>query len=417
MEFGDYVRILRKRWWVVVVAVVLTAGSAYAFGVFQYPEYTSTVEVVILPARPDLGLAQSAKMLLRTYMTVADSDRWAQEVIDELQLPMTPEKLHDRAYFAAEADRMVIRIEVKDYDGDQADRITSAWAQRLIDWRNERNASQSKEDRVYAELRDYPTHSQSWPPGGGILLAAGGVFGLVVAGMVIFFLEWIEASTARIRQGVGGQELAAVGAILRRRWWIVVVAVALTTGGAFALATLRHPQYTSTAEVIIEPERPEWGLTQSAKMLLYTYMTLIDSRRKADEVVAALPFPATPEDVLENSDFTVESDRMVIRIEVEDDDGDQANIIAAGWAQQLIDWRNEKNALQRKEDRVYATLRDYPTYSQSWPPGKRTVLVGGGVLGLALAGAVIFVLEWLEVDAASQEGQGAGQEAVHEERA
>ena len=28
MELADYIRILRKRWWIIAVAVVLTAGSA-----------------------------------------------------------------------------------------------------------------------------------------------------------------------------------------------------------------------------------------------------------------------------------------------------------------------------------------------------------------------------------------------------
>ena len=35
MDFTDYARILRKRWWIIVVAVVLTAGSALAFGEIQ----------------------------------------------------------------------------------------------------------------------------------------------------------------------------------------------------------------------------------------------------------------------------------------------------------------------------------------------------------------------------------------------
>ena len=60
MEYSDYVRILRKRWWIIVVAVVLTAGSAVLFSEIQYPQYTSTAEVIVNQARPDFGLTQSA---------------------------------------------------------------------------------------------------------------------------------------------------------------------------------------------------------------------------------------------------------------------------------------------------------------------------------------------------------------------
>jgi len=108
---------------------------------------------------------------------------------------------------------MVIKIEIEDNDGEQANRIAAEWAQQLIDWRNEKNAMQRKEDRVYAELRDYPSYNQSWPPSTKIMLAAGSVFGLVIAGVIIFFLEWLEAGVVRTPQDLDQLNLAVVGAI------------------------------------------------------------------------------------------------------------------------------------------------------------------------------------------------------------
>ena len=213
MELGDYIRILRKRWWIIVAAVVLTASSAFVFSKLQHPRYEATAEIVIEPARPDWGLAQAAKMVLRTYMTVADSNQWAQKVIDELQLPMTFEQLRGNARFAAEDDRMMIKIEIEDYDGDQANDIARTWAQLLVEWRDSQNQLQRKEDRVYAYLRDEPRYVQSWPKTKTVT-AAGGVFGLVIAGVVIFFLEWLEAGIVRTPQDVERQlNLVVVGAI------------------------------------------------------------------------------------------------------------------------------------------------------------------------------------------------------------
>ena len=213
MELADYIRILRKRWWIIAVAVVLTAGSAFVFSKLQHPEYTSTAEIVIEPARPDWGLTQSAKLLLRTYMTVADSYSWAQEVIEEMELPMTPEQLRGNAHFAAEDDRNVIKLEVEAYDGDQANDIARTWAQLLVQWRDSQNQRQRKEDRVYAYLRDQPRYVQSWPKT-KIVTAAGGIFGLVIAGVVIFFLEWLEAGVIRTPQDLERQlNLTVMGAI------------------------------------------------------------------------------------------------------------------------------------------------------------------------------------------------------------
>ncbi len=197
MELSQYLRILRKRWWIIVVAVLVTAVSAVAFSRLQTPVYQSTAEVLIQPARPDFGLTQSAKTLLRSYMSIADSNKWAQIVLNRLSLDMRPEQLRANARFAAEDDRMIIRIEIEDTDGEQANRIAETWAQLLVEWRDQENQKQRKEDRVFAELRDKPIYSQTWPPRLPIMAAAGAILGLIIAFVVIFFLEWVESGIIR----------------------------------------------------------------------------------------------------------------------------------------------------------------------------------------------------------------------------
>jgi len=214
VELTQFVRILRKRWWIVVVAVIVTSTSGFLFSRLQSPVYQATAEVVIQPARPDLGLTQSAKTLLRLYMTVVDSNRFASQVIDRLALDMIPERLRANAHFAAEDDRLVIRIEIEDTDPRQAADIARMWAQLVQEWRDSDNQRQRKEDRVYAELRDEPTVSQAWPPRTAVVLAAGVIFGVLVAGVVIFFLEWVESGIVRtprdIEQWIGLTVLGTV---------------------------------------------------------------------------------------------------------------------------------------------------------------------------------------------------------------
>ncbi|MCS7178257.1 MAG: Wzz/FepE/Etk N-terminal domain-containing protein [Anaerolineae bacterium] len=207
MELARYLSILRKRWWIILVAVLATAISAVVFSRLQTPVYQSTAEVVIQPARPDFGLTQSAKTLLRSYMTVADSNKWAREVLNRERLDMEPEELRANARFAAEDDRMIIRIEIEDTDGEVANRIARTWATLLVEWRDQENQRQRKEDRVFAELRDDPTYSQTWPPRLPIMAMAGAILGLILAFVIIFFLEWAESGILRtpedVEQGLG----------------------------------------------------------------------------------------------------------------------------------------------------------------------------------------------------------------------
>lgn len=213
MELTDYLRILRRRGWIIVAMVIITAASAYVFSKLQTPVYKASVQVSINPARADLGLTQSAQWLLRNYVAIIDSNTWADEVIRRLDLDMTPGQLRSNVIVASDESRFIIQIDVKDYDPGQATRIADAWAQRLVEWREEENADQRKEDRVKA----YQIDAATWglfSPKTKVNVMAGGILGLLLAGVIIFFLEWVESGVVRsandVERNLG---LSVLGAI------------------------------------------------------------------------------------------------------------------------------------------------------------------------------------------------------------
>ncbi|MBN1873167.1 MAG: hypothetical protein JXA33_02985, partial [Anaerolineae bacterium] len=104
----------------------------------------------------------------------------------------TPADLKGDVKIQADDGLLVIQIDVDDYDGEQANRIADTWAQLLVDWRNEQNGRQNKEDRVYAYPID-PAKYRLLRPKTSINVAAGAVFGLVIGVVVVFVLEWLEA--------------------------------------------------------------------------------------------------------------------------------------------------------------------------------------------------------------------------------
>ena len=192
MKIEEYIRILRQRGWIIILAIVVTAASAFVFSKVQTPVYRSRVDVSIQLARPDFGLTQSAKQLLRSYANVMWSEQKAQQVINQLNLMMTPGALKDDVKIVADDSLLVIQIEVDNTNGELANDIANAWAQLLIDWRNEQNAQQNKEDRVYADVIDPASYSLLRPKT-KINVAAGGLLGMVIGAVVVFVLEWVHA--------------------------------------------------------------------------------------------------------------------------------------------------------------------------------------------------------------------------------
>jgi len=218
MEISDYFRILRTRGWIIVLVAAVTAVSAFGFSKLQRPIYKSSMRVTVLPARNDLGLAETTKNLLRAYVTIIDTKRFAAQVLQRFEeahtpLDMTPDQLKDNVIIASYEDRNVIQVDVKNADGEQGNRIAIAWAQEFQAWRKLENDKVRKEDQVDVVLGDNPIYSK-YRPQTTINTAAGGVFGLLLGTLIVAALEWVESGVVRtpadLERKLG---LAVLGAI------------------------------------------------------------------------------------------------------------------------------------------------------------------------------------------------------------
>lgn len=196
MSLRDTIRILRRRGWIALLIAVLTALAAFGFSRMQTPIYKSTV-LLSINMRPDLGQTQATKNLLRNYAANMYSVPWAQQVIDRLQLDMTPDALKSRVTIAPDESRFVIQIDVKDYNPDQANRIAQAWADLTVEWRSQENQRLlQKQDWVDAAIIE-PPKASLYSPQTKINTAAGFILGGIVGIFVVFGLEWIESGVVR----------------------------------------------------------------------------------------------------------------------------------------------------------------------------------------------------------------------------
>jgi capsular polysaccharide biosynthesis protein len=213
MELQDYIRVLRRRGWIIVLLVVMTAVAAFAFSKLQTPIYESSVDILVQPARADYGLSQSVKILLRSYVSWMNTDTRAQEVINLLSLDRVPGELRSNVKIASDESRLVIQMNVEDPDGELANNIAQAWTDLFVQWRNAENAGQRKEDQVQAIQLDPPRYALARPKW-KINVLAGAILGGLIGGVVVFALEWIESGVVRRPEDVDRfLDVPLVGAI------------------------------------------------------------------------------------------------------------------------------------------------------------------------------------------------------------
>lgn len=195
MELSDYLRIIRRRGWLMILLAVLTAAAAYGFSSMQEPIYKSTARMLIT-SRPDFGQTQAARELRRDFAVYLNSSFVAADVINDLQLDKEPSALLGNVTIAPATDSNVIVIEVKDSNGNVANDIARSWGDQLIKYRNAENADLPRADRIEARLLDNPSFGKD-SPNTRINTAAGGIFGLLLGVLLIFLIEWLESGVLR----------------------------------------------------------------------------------------------------------------------------------------------------------------------------------------------------------------------------
>jgi capsular polysaccharide biosynthesis protein len=213
MNLLDYGRIFARRAWIVVVLAILAAGASFYLSKQQQPIYRSIQTVLIQPARSDNGLTISSKELLSNYSLYLASSYRAADVIDKLQLDMTPLALLGAVKVVPDQLTLSIKISVDLPDGEMANRVAKAWGELLVQFRQAENQKVQRSDQVNALLQDNPNYNLDHPRP-SINAIAGAVLGVIVGAIIIFVLEYLESSVIRRREDLERvMEIAVLAAI------------------------------------------------------------------------------------------------------------------------------------------------------------------------------------------------------------
>ena len=213
MNLVDYGTILIRRGWIIILLAAIAAAAAFLFSRQLQPVYRATQKVLIVPSRSDFGLTQAAIQILNNHVAYLDSSLRAAQVIDRLQLDMTPGQLRADVTIAADRTSLLIQIDAEHKNPGQAARIAESWGKLLLEYRNDLNQQARREDRIEARLQDNPLPFRA-RPNLTVNTLVGLLAGAFIGAVIVFVLEYLESGIVRRREDleafVGLPVLAAV---------------------------------------------------------------------------------------------------------------------------------------------------------------------------------------------------------------
>jgi capsular polysaccharide biosynthesis protein len=228
MEFREYWNIARKRGWIILLAAAVAAVAALGVSLIMPNIYEATIQLSVEPARPDWGLNQATKDLMRNYAFNIKSHTMTQKAIDRAQLDMTTDQFLADLDVSSDSSNLTLTIVTESRSEGEAILMAQTLADVFVEDRDEWNQQIDKSDRIYINKVDDVRYAVLASPKWKFNMLAGAVFGAIAGGIVVFFLEWLQSdilhSAGEVTKAIGIPVLGVIPAGVetqgssRRQW-------------------------------------------------------------------------------------------------------------------------------------------------------------------------------------------------------
>ncbi|MCY3897761.1 MAG: hypothetical protein OXF50_07555 [Caldilineaceae bacterium] len=210
----EYSGVLRRFGWILIVAVILAASLSYGVSFLQEEMYRATIHVSTVPARPDWGLGNTAKELMRNFVRNLRTFEVAEVVIARAQLDMHPSDFLRLTNIASEPSTFTIEIEARSRDKIVSEIMALTLADYFVDERTAYYAQQDKRDRIEVKIVSRVIEGARYQPQPLINTMAGAVLGFLLGVGLILLIVWIESGFLRTPDSVERTlDLTVLGAI------------------------------------------------------------------------------------------------------------------------------------------------------------------------------------------------------------
>ena len=139
MELRDYLRIIRKRAWLIMLAVAVCAGAAYVTSTATAPVYEGTAKLLVVAKVDPRGGADSAlqgtllsQQLVKSFAQIIQSRATAEAALRLDPQPFSPRQLQAKVHAEPVTDTLLIELRVEDTDPARAKRLTNSIARAFM---------------------------------------------------------------------------------------------------------------------------------------------------------------------------------------------------------------------------------------------------------------------------------------------
>jgi len=192
MSIQEYVQVVLKRWWVILLVTASAAVAAYGFSKLQTPLYRSQATYTVLFNRLDTGAQSFADTLLNTYVSLVRQPDELQGISDELGLDQSGDFLMEYVRLQGQADSTNIVIQADYFDPASAQALAAAVGERLNARVVEANRNLEGEDRAYLQRVQKAKAAGLAKPKTRTNVIAAVLLGGVIGVLLSFVLEYLD---------------------------------------------------------------------------------------------------------------------------------------------------------------------------------------------------------------------------------